>query len=153
MKLIIFLSSILSSVMLLSGSAQAATAQSAIKTAAQPADQDETDALKAAEQWLSEVDQGNFTQSWEHGSMVFKLTMPRGEWDKYLRTARKPLGRTISRVAQVIRPAEDPKGLPKGKYMVVVFKTEFEGRPNANELVTLFYETDKQWRPLTYNFK
>jgi len=106
--------------------------------------------LDAATQWLQAVDKGEYAKSWESGSFTFKLTISQKHWNQLMKAIREPLGPVVSRELLEQRPAVDPKGLPKGQYMVVFFNTKFQKKDDAHELVTLVQETDGQWRVLTY---
>ncbi len=110
----------------------------------------ERTSLNAAKQWLHSVDNGDYAQSWESGALTFKLTISQQHWEKLMNAIRAPLGPVVSRQLLEQRPAVDPKGLPKGEYMVVFFKTKFQKKKEAHELVTLVKETDGKWKVLTY---
>lgn len=104
------------------------------------------DALK----WLTLIDQGKYGESWDAASKTFQLTINRNEWIKAEEKLRKPLGTVVSRQLLQQLPKQNPKGLPEGYYMVLVYQTNFTNRPNANELVTMALESDGRWRVLTY---
>ena len=106
--------------------------------------------LDAAKQWLQTVDKGEYSKSWKTGSLTFKLTISEQHWNKLMKAIREPLGSVVSREPFEQRPAINPKGLPEGNYMVVFFKTKFQKKDNAHELVTLVQESDGNWRVLTY---
>lgn len=107
----------------------------------------------AAEKWLNYVDSGNYHASWEAAALTFKLKIPEASWSTILNTTRKPLGTVTSRKILEQKPANDPPGLPKGKYMVIFYGTSFATRPNGNELVTLMQLDDGSWKVLTYLVK
>ena len=120
-------------------SQQTATEDSSLKASSQ-----------AAAQWLELVDQGKFNQSWDTGSLTFKLTIPKSRWEILMNSGRKPLGTVTSRQILDQRTSKDPKGLPKGDYMVIFYNTNFSNKNNAHELVTMVQESDGNWRVLTY---
>lgn len=99
--------------------------------------------------WLDIVDKGEYNKSWEEMSSITKNTVKKDEWDKILTKTRKPLGAIKRRDVVDIRSATNPKNLPVGNYMVMVYNTSFAGKSEAHELVTLFLQ-DGQWRVLTY---
>lgn len=99
--------------------------------------------------WLDVVDKGQYNKSWEEMSSITKNTVKKDEWDKILTKTRKPLGAVKRRDVVDIRSATNPKNLPVGNYMVMVYNTSFAGKAEAHELVTLFLQ-DGQWRVLTY---
>lgn len=151
-----FLSLLLSSFALAQGFAQtsdgtqdqgAATDQQAANPNLQA---DLTASALAAQNWLKLVDDGQYDESWSQGSSIFQLTIQQDEWKQILDAMRKPLGSVISRKVVDQRTATNPKGLPAGDYMVMVYDTSFSGKSSAHELVTLVKGDDGQWRVLTY---
>lgn len=104
----------------------------------------------AAQQWLSLIDKGVYEESWDAGAKTFQLTITKNEWTKALNGLRKPLGNVVSREILDQKTAKNPKGLPVGDYMVLFYKTSFQNRPQANELITMVKENDGQWKVLTY---
>lgn len=102
----------------------------------------------AAQSWLQLLDKGQFGQSWDQVSSVTKHTIKKEEWEHILEKTRKPLGNVKSREVLDQRTAKDPQGLPKGDYVVMVYKTVF-AKSTASELLTLYLE-DGQWRVVTY---
>ncbi len=111
------------------------------------------ESAKAAESWLHLIDQEKYDSSWGAGSQTFKLTVPQKNWVMLMNNVRKPMGKFSERKLLEQRTAKDPKGLPKGDYMVVFFDSSFEKKGKAHELVTLIQETDGQWRVLTYQIQ
>ena len=116
--------------------------------------QGETDQLKAsvkaAEEWLNLIDREKYEESWDTGSINFQLTVPKNHWVMLMDQIRKPLGDVSSRKILDQRTAKDPKGLPKGDYMVIFFDTSFSKKEVAHELVTLIQTSDGTWKILTY---
>lgn len=104
----------------------------------------------ATKDWLDQIDKERYGESWDGGSKLMRSTVKRNEWIKILNKTRKPLGDVKSRSVLDQRTAKDPKNLPKGEYMVMFYNSSFANKPLAYELVTLFKETDGQWRVITY---
>lgn len=132
------------------------SAFAAASTTTQPTDSTKEVSMSNVQQasitsqaWLNEVDKGHYAQSWDMGSTVFKLTISKEEWIKALDAIRKPLGSLISREIVDERTAKDPHKLPKGDYVVMVYKTSFATKSSATEIVTL-YKEDGKWQVLTY---
>lgn len=105
---------------------------------------------QVAKEYVTAIDNGQYAQSWTKGDQLFQHTISQDEWTKALNAGRKGLGRAVSRQVLLQRPAWNPKGLPKGPYMVIEYETSFEKAPNAKELLTLRRGTDGKWRVLTY---
>lgn len=106
---------------------------------------------EAAEKWLRFMDAGQYGESWDAASNIFRFTIKRDEWIKAEDKLRKPFGRLISRKLMEQRPATNPRGLPEGDYMVLYYKSSFQDRPDVNELITMVLSTDGQWKVLTYH--
>lgn len=107
----------------------------------------------AALEWLKLVDAGRYGDSWETASLVLKVRIPKASWEAILSHSRKPYGNVMERTMVEQRPAVDPQGLPKGDYMVMLYKSSFGNAKTANELVTLVLADDGQWRAVTYLLK
>lgn len=103
----------------------------------------------ATKEWINLVDQGRYGDSWDAASVLMKITVSRREWERILTVTRKPLGSVINRTLAEQRPAQNPKGLPAGDYMVILYNTTFSGKSGAKELVTLYLENN-QWKVVTY---
>lgn len=103
----------------------------------------------ATQAWLDKVDKGHYGESWDNASELLKLTMTKDDWEKLMEKTRKPLGAVKSRQVVDQRVAKNPKGLPAGDYIVMVYKTVFAKKADATELVTLFLQ-DGSWHVLTY---
>lgn len=108
------------------------------------------EAAKVAKDYVLMIDQGKYAESWTHGAKIFQQTITQKEWKTALELARKPLGNVKSRTLKDERPALDPKGLPKGPYMVIEYNTSFERAPKSGELLTLMRESNGAWKVLTY---
>lgn len=111
------------------------------------------DSAQAAEQWLKILDDGKFQDSWDRASMTLRLTVPKRNWIALMENIKKPYGTVQSRKIIDQRPAKNPKDLPKGDYMVLVFEASFANKKTAHELVTLVQESDGRWRVLTYQIQ
>jgi hypothetical protein len=108
------------------------------------------DSAAEAQKWLKLIDQGKYGESWDTGSNIFRFTIKRDEWIKSLEKIHQPYGQLISRQLVQQSPAENPKGLPAGDYMVLVYKSSYSNHPSVNELVTMVLSTDGKWKVLTY---
>lgn len=108
------------------------------------------DTANVAAQWLKLLDDGRYDDSWDYASPIFQFTIKKNEWNKAQQKLRAPFGRLISRQLVQQMPAKDPKGLPKGDYMVLGYQSAFSNRPEVRELVTMVKDSDGKWRVLTY---
>ena len=105
---------------------------------------------QVAKNYVVGLDNKQYAESWTKGDQLFQHTITQQEWEKALSDNRTKLGKVNSRTLKRQIPAWDPKGLPKGVYMVVEYNTSFENAPNSGELLTLRLGTDDKWRVLTY---
>lgn len=108
------------------------------------------EAAQVAKDYVEGLDKGQYAASWTKGDSLFQRTITQKEWVTALNLARKRLGGVKSRTLKDERPAIDPKGLPKGPYMVVEYNTSFERAPDSGELLTMRRGSDGIWRVLTY---
>lgn len=125
-------------------------ASGAVATEAQVV-QDQTlqQSAQTAEEWLKLIDVGNYGASWDAASNIFRLTIHKDEWIKAEEKLRRPLGALQGRKLIEQRIAKNPKGLPAGDYMVIYYKSSFQNRKDASELITLVL-TSEGWKVLTY---
>jgi len=70
-----------------------------------------------------------------------------------MQTARKPLGRLISRKVQTKSYKTSLPGAPDGEYVVIQFETSFENKKTAIETVTPMMDKDGKWRVSGYYIK
>ncbi len=112
-------------------------------------DSDVEKGYQASLSWLALLDKENYSESWDQSSSLMKSTIENQSWNQILQQTRKNLGKVISRTIVDKRIAKNPKDLPPGNYLVMVYKTQFKNKASALELVTLFLEND-QWRTVTY---
>jgi hypothetical protein len=107
------------------------------------------DSAKISQSFVEQLDAADFGKSWSAASSYFQAAISQEEWETGMNTARKPLGKMIKREIADQRTAKDPENLPKGDYMVIFYKTSFDKKERAYELVTLVKE-DNEWKVLTY---
>jgi Protein of unknown function (DUF4019) len=108
---------------------------------------------EASQSWLAYIDKNQYRESWDNSCEIFRLTFPKQDWALLMEKSRKPLGRVIARhLIDHSNSAIDPKGLPAGEYMVMIYSTTFSNKPFAIEVVTLRLGQG-QWQVLTYLVK
>jgi hypothetical protein len=112
-----------------------------------------TEAKTSSDRWLDLLDQGFFEKAWDEGSSLMQQTINKEEFEKFLTSVRKPLGKVITRKFDSVKMAKDPADLPAGTYIVVSYKTIFPGKSNGVERVTLYQVGSGPWQVLTYNVK
>jgi len=110
-------------------------------------------AVSAAQRWLAMVDSGNYGESWQEASELFRNAVTAAQWQQSLQGARKPLGKLISRKVKTASYKTSLPGAPDGKYVVIQFDTSFEKKKSALETVTPMMEKDGKWRVSGYYIK
>lgn len=108
---------------------------------------------RVAANWIKLIDQGLYDASWTLASPLMQLTIPKMQWEQLLKAVRTPLGEIKSRKIVLQSPAENPKNLPRGEYMIILYESVFEKEgqlQNVQELITLNLGSDEQWHVLTY---
>ena len=113
----------------------------------------ELSAQKASESWLSMVDKGKYSESWQNTSSYFKNAVDENQWEKSLTSVRKPLGKVLSRKAISQNYTKTLPGAPDGEYVVIQYETSFENKASAIETVTSSLGKDGIWRVSGYYIK
>ena len=99
-------------------------------------------ALAAAVNWLTMVDEGKYSESWQAAAGYFRNAIKQEQWDEMLKAYRLPLGKLVSRnVKSKIYKTSVP-GAPDGEYVVIQFETSFKNKKEATETVTPMMEGD-----------
>jgi hypothetical protein len=106
--------------------------------------------VQLAKEYVTELDQGRYAQSWEKGGFLFRQTVSQDDWVKALKLIRQPLGKAMSRKLQERRMIKDPYNLLKGQFMVVEYDTSFEKAPEGRELLILRSGSDGVWHVASY---
>ena len=114
---------------------------------------EELNAQKASDTWLSMVDKGKYSESWQNTSSYFKNAVDKNQWEKSLNSVRKPLGEVLSRKAISQYYTKTLPGAPDGKYVVIQYETSFTNKASAIETVTPCLEEDGIWRVSGYYIK
>ncbi len=110
-------------------------------------------AIKAAKVWLGVVDQGKYAASWDTAAAFFKKAVTKDKWKGAVAAVRKPLGKMLKRELLGAKPMTDLPNAPKGKYVVIQFKTSYKNKKDAIETVTPMKEKDGSWKVSGYFIK
>ena len=113
----------------------------------------ELNAQKASDAWLSLVDEGKYSESWQNTSYYFKNAVDESQWKKSLNSVRKPLGGVLSRKAISHYYTKTLPGAPDGEYVVIQYETSFKNKASAIETVTPSLGKDGIWRVSGYYIK
>jgi hypothetical protein len=104
---------------------------------------DDQAARDSALQWLGQIDAGHFAQAYHE--MPPRIRTARGEelfvnWQK---TRRAPLGHAHTRKIYKVTRTQKLEGAPDGNYQKMAFKTSFDRKKDAFEMLILTSETGK----------
>jgi hypothetical protein len=109
-------------------------------------------AKKAALAWLTLLDTGKFTQSWDTASESIQARVDRAHWPQIIQNVRKPLGNMQTRSEDMSSPQKSLPHAPPGEYFLVQYTTRFTQR-QAVESVSLLHESDKNWKVCGYRIR
>lgn len=110
-------------------------------------------AIKAAESWLSLVDNGEYAQSWEESAKFFKTNMTQASWEKTLGGMLPAFGEMKERKVYRSRYMTKMPGGPDGEYVMIKFETKYAKKKDAVETVTPQKGEDGKWRVCGYFIK
>lgn len=110
-------------------------------------------AIASAERWLTIVDNGNYSESWQESSEFFKQAVKQERWEQAVWSVRKPLGELVSRKLKSSSYTASLPGAPDGEYVVIQFESLFEKKKSGIETVTPMMNKDGMWRASGYTIK
>jgi hypothetical protein len=106
--------------------------------------------MKAAFDWLAQVDAGNYTGTWQTSAAYFRAAVPQDQWISSLNAFRTPMGATVSRKVKSARLATTLPGAPDGQYVLIEYRSAFSNKKTAVETATVMLETGGVWRVSGY---
>ena len=109
-------------------------------------------AQAAGEKWLGLLDRGEYAKAWDECAQLFRQRVTRQQWVDSLPTTRAPFGAMKSRKVEAAGYRTSLPGVPDGQYVTVRYRTTFEKKEGAEEVVTLALE-DGVWRPTGYSIR
>jgi beta-lactamase regulating signal transducer with metallopeptidase domain len=127
---------------------------------ARPVLADDTDpktvAVAAMQDWLKEMDQGQYDQSWKDAAPEFQKAITTAQWTAASNSVRQPLGKCTSRIlASALHQTEvpSPTGTQKGDFVVAQFNSSFDNLAYAIETVCFEKAPDGTWKAAGYYIK
>jgi hypothetical protein len=109
-------------------------------------------AQAAGEKWLGLLDRGEYAKAWEECAQLFRQRVSREQWVDSLPSTRAPFGAMKSRKVEAAGYKTSLPGAPDGQYVTVRYRTNFESKDAAEEVITLSFE-DGVWRPTGYSIR
>jgi hypothetical protein len=110
-------------------------------------------AVSAAENWLTLVDTGKYSESWQEAAENFRSAVKQDQWGQMLQSVRTPLGKVISRKLKTKVYKKALPGAPDGQYVVIQFETSFQNKKSAIETIITMFDKDGRWRIAGYHLK
>ena len=107
-------------------------------------------AIASSSAWLSLVDEGKFSESWDQAAGYFRNAVTKDQWLASLKAVRPPLGKAVTRKLKSKMYSKTLPGVPDGEYVVIMFDTQFENKKSAVETVTPMLDKDGKWRVAGY---
>ena len=117
------------------------------------ADLDSTPGLAASRAWLAGLDAGRYGASWEDAAPMLKGAMPKVQWETGLDRARAPMGVLVARKIRQANCTRGTQADPEAEICVILYDSQFEHRPLADERVTVLKGKDGTWRVAAYSLK
>jgi hypothetical protein len=107
-------------------------------------------ALAVSKTWMTQIDAGQYDDSYTFGCDAMHDKVPQDRWAAVLKALRTPWGPVVSRkqISHIYKPnGYEGTG---GEYMVITYDTTFKRLGDATEVVVLRWEGGK-WRGAGYN--
>ena len=98
------------------------------------------------------LDAGRHAESWNDAAAVMKEGRNQQEWIRDIASPRESLGKSIMRELRQAEFSTAVRGGPSGKYVTLVYLTQFAKAPPASETILLTLEDD-HWRIAGYSIE
>jgi len=133
----------------------AVAACSAIVLALPAAAQDprRNEAVGAARDWLVLLDKHDVKKMYDSSGKRFRDGISAEKWAEVAESGRQQFGAVKSRTLVGAESPPDTPNRPKGDFMTVVFRSDFDKRGVGTESLTLERENDGTWRVIGYLMK
>jgi len=130
----------------------AAVALSAVALALPAAAQDprKNEAVAAARDWLVLLDKHDVKRLYEASGKRFREGISAEKWAEVAESGRQQFGAVKQRTLVGAEAPPETPNRPKGEFMTVVFRAEFEKRDVGQESLTLEREDDGKWHVIGY---
>ena len=131
----------------------AAMALFAIALPATGQDPRRNEAVSAARDWLVLLDKHDVKQLYETSGKRFREGISAEKWAAVAESGRQQFGAVKSRTLLGAESPPETPNRPKGDFMTVVFRADFDKRGVGTESLTLEREADGKWRVIGYLMK
>jgi uncharacterized protein (TIGR03067 family) len=113
-------------------------------------DEKQLEAVKAAEAYLSVMDEGKFGSLRDMVSLMVRQQVTREQLSQTYQKLRDTFGKAVQRTLTRVQLYDEFPGLPQGRYALVQYKTDCERQKGLWESLLLNLDTDGKWRVNTY---
>ncbi len=111
-------------------------------------------AIRSSQDWVAQVDSGQYAESWKSAAAAFRSAVSQETWESSMKATREPpLGKLQTRRLDTAKYTTILPGVPAGDYVVLLFESSFEHKAVAQETVIVSREKDKVWRVAGYYIK
>lgn len=105
----------------------------------------------AANNWLELIDNKDYAQSYDEAASTFKAVINKCDWLETCGSLRDILGKAESRKLISSTRKNKMSDAPDGEYVILVYKTQFKRKLNAQEIVVPMLDNDGEWRISGYH--
>ena len=106
-------------------------------------------AREAAPPWLAMLDAGDFQRFRDAAAPWFREQVSAAEWAERAAETRAPLGALAARVVSKTTFAANPWGAPDGRYVVIVYASDWAGG-KIHEQLAMQQQPSGDWLPVGY---
>ena len=111
------------------------------------------EAAAAADKWIKLVDEEKYSESWSAASALFRTALKEKAWKELVKTVREPIGKNINRTLASKDYESELPGVPDGEYVILKYRSVFEKKKNAIEVITVMKDPDGKWKGAGYTIK
>jgi len=111
-----------------------------------------TAATEEATHWLDALDAGRHAESWNDAAAVMKEGRNQQDWIRDVANPRESFGKSVMREVQRAEFSTAVRGAPSGKYVTLIYLTQFAKAPPVYETILLTLE-DEHWRIAGYSIE
>lgn len=111
----------------------------------------EKKAERCAKNWLELIDEKNYAQSYDEAASFFKALVDKNDWIQTCGALRDMLGAVESRKLVSTTRETRMAGAPDGEYVILVYKTKFAKKAEAQEIIVPMLDKDGEWRVSGYH--
>ena len=105
-------------------------------------------AVSTAGKWVAQADAGKADAMWKASSPTMQKNVTQANWTKYITSLREAVGIEAERNWVGVSKIDNPKDLPSGQYLNVIYATKF-AKAMTVETVSLA-KGSSGWQPIGY---